>query len=105
MLHISNLIRRATNNVIEYYELLCQVVFNRYLFLAGAIAYQVGFRNSDRFYTPLPLYHTAGGAMCVGQAVIYGATVVIRKKFSASQYFLDVVKYECTVNFSSFITK
>nr|XP_018911741.1 PREDICTED: long-chain fatty acid transport protein 4-like isoform X2 [Bemisia tabaci] len=69
----------------------------RYLFLAGAIAYQVGFRNSDRFYTPLPLYHTAGGAMCVGQAVIYGATVVIRKKFSASQYFLDVVKYECTV--------
>lgn len=56
------------------------------------------FRNDDRFYTPLPLYHTAGGAMSIGQAVLYGSCVVIRKKFSASAYFPDIVKYNCTVS-------
>lgn len=70
---------------------------HRYYFLGGAIAYQIGFRNKDRFYTPLPLYHTAGGAMCIGQALIFGCCVVIRKKFSASNYFSDVAKYKCTV--------
>lgn len=69
----------------------------RYVFLAGAIGYQVGFKNNDRYYTPLPLYHTAGGAMAIGQAVLYGSCVVIRKKFSASNYFPDVAKYKCTV--------
>ncbi|KAI5742627.1 hypothetical protein M8J77_009376 [Diaphorina citri] len=70
---------------------------HRYYFLGGAIAYQIGFRTKDRFYTPLPLYHTAGGAMCIGQALIFGCCVVIRKKFSASNYFSDVCKYKCTV--------
>uniref|UniRef100_A0A8D8QZL4 long-chain-fatty-acid--CoA ligase n=2 Tax=Cacopsylla melanoneura TaxID=428564 RepID=A0A8D8QZL4_9HEMI len=70
---------------------------HRYYFLAGAIAYQIGFQNKDRFYTPLPLYHTAGGAMSIGQALIFGCCVVIRKKFSASNYFSDVCKYKCTV--------
>ncbi|RZF40359.1 hypothetical protein LSTR_LSTR008789 [Laodelphax striatellus] len=69
----------------------------RYVFLAGAIGYQVGFKNSDRYYTPLPLYHTAGGAMAIGQAILYGSCVVIRKKFSASGYFSDIIKYKCTI--------
>lgn len=56
-----------------------------------------GFSPNDVFYTPLPLYHTAGGMMSIGQALIFGATVAIRKKFSASQYFTDCQKYNCTV--------
>ncbi|XKL61134.1 hypothetical protein PGB90_008191 [Kerria lacca] len=74
------------------------VTNSRYLFLAGAIRYQLGFKTEDRFYTPLPLYHTAGGAMTIGQAILYGSCVVIRKKFSASAYFSDIVKYNCTVS-------
>nr|CAH7739236.1 unnamed protein product [Callosobruchus chinensis] len=70
---------------------------SRYIFIAAAIHYLCGFTSSDRFYTPLPLYHTAGGCMSVGQMIIYGATVVIRKKFSATGYFPDVRKYNCTV--------
>ncbi|XP_014278846.1 long-chain fatty acid transport protein 4 [Halyomorpha halys] len=70
----------------------------RYFFLAGAISYQAWFKKSDIFYTPLPLYHTAGGAMCIGQAIVYGATIVIRKKFSASSYFQDISKYNCTIS-------
>ncbi|KAL1123801.1 hypothetical protein AAG570_001572 [Ranatra chinensis] len=74
------------------------ITHSRYVFLAGAIKYQVGFKTTDRFYTPLPLYHTAGGGMSIGQAILYGSTVVIRKKFSASAYFSDIVKYNCTVS-------
>ncbi|XP_046412679.1 long-chain fatty acid transport protein 4-like isoform X1 [Neodiprion fabricii] len=70
---------------------------SRYLFIASGIHYVAGFRNSDRFYTPLPLYHTAGGIMSIGQALLHGSTVVIRKKFSASSYFTDCAKYQCTI--------
>lgn len=55
-------------------------------------------RNSDRIYTPLPLYHTAGGIMAVGLTLVHGHTTVIKKKFSASAYFADCIKYKCTVS-------
>ncbi|XP_018579796.1 long-chain fatty acid transport protein 4 [Anoplophora glabripennis] len=70
---------------------------SRYIFIASAIHWMCGFTSNDRFYTPLPLYHTAGGCMTVGQMLIYGATIVIRRKFSASGFFADCRKYNCTI--------
>ncbi|XP_067217259.1 long-chain fatty acid transport protein 4 isoform X2 [Linepithema humile] len=70
---------------------------SRYIFIACAVHFMGVLRNFDRLYTPLPLYHTAGGVMAVGQAILYGHTTVIRKKFSASAYFSDCMKYKCTV--------
>lgn len=70
----------------------------RYLFIAAGIHFTLGFQPSDTFYTPLPLYHTAGGIMSMGQAIIFGCTVAIRKKFSASGYFADCVKFNATVS-------
>lgn len=70
---------------------------SRYIFISGAIHYVSNFKKDDIIYTPLPLYHTAGGVMSVGQAFIFGSTVVLRKKFSASGYFSDCQKYNCTV--------
>lgn len=52
---------------------------------------------ADVLYDCLPLYHTAGNIMGVGQCLIYGLTVVLRKKFSASRFWDDCVKYNCTV--------
>ncbi|KAJ8679469.1 hypothetical protein QAD02_015256 [Eretmocerus hayati] len=69
----------------------------RFMFIASAIHHLASFKSSDRFYTPLPLYHTAGGVMSIGQCLLHGATVIIRKKFSASAFFSDCIKYECTV--------
>lgn len=83
----------------SFFEWLFCVIF-RYVFIAGAYAYQVGLKYSDRFYTPLPLYHTAAGIMCIGQSLLYGCTTVIRKKFSASGYFQDISKHKCTVSHS-----
>lgn len=70
----------------------------RFVFIAAAIHYLADFKHKDIFYTPLPLYHTAAGIMTAGQAIIFGSTVVIRKKFSASNYFQDCQKYKCTVS-------
>lgn len=72
-------------------------LYFRFMFIASGIHFIARLRNSDRIYTPLPLYHTAGGIMAVGQSLLHGATTVIRKKFSASAYFSDCVKYNCTV--------
>lgn len=73
------------------------ITHSRYIFIAAGIHYVANFQKDDIFYTPLPLYHTAGGVMSVGQALLFGSTVVIRKKFSASNYFPDCQKYKCTV--------
>lgn len=70
---------------------------SRYIFIAAGIHFVAAFRDDDIFYTPLPLYHTAGGVMSIGQALLFGSTIVIRKKFSASGYFPDCQKYNCTV--------
>lgn len=70
---------------------------SRYVFIAVAMHWLGSFTPEDKYYTPLPLYHTAGGCIAIGQMLIYGSTIVIKKKFSASQYFPDIKKYECTV--------
>ena len=55
-------------------------------------------KSEDVLYNPLPLYHTAGGIIGVGQAFLKGTTVVVKKKFSASRFWDDCVEYNCTVS-------
>lgn len=38
-----------------------------------------------------------GNIMGVGQSLIHGLTVVVKKKFSASRFWEDCIKYNCTV--------
>lgn len=51
----------------------------------------------DVVYTTMPLYHTNGGVLGIGQAVLFGSTVVIKKKFSASRFWDEAIKYNATV--------
>jgi fatty-acyl-CoA synthase len=62
-------------------------------------AFIVGTRvnENDVVYVPLPLYHGTGGICGVGLAFNTGATLVIRRKFSASQFWDDVVDNGVTV--------
>ncbi|MEM8616757.1 MAG: long-chain-acyl-CoA synthetase [Pseudomonadota bacterium] len=43
----------------------------------------------DRVYITLPLYHGTGGICGVGQALMAGASIVLRRKFSARQFWDD----------------
>jgi len=51
----------------------------------------------DRVYITLPLYHATGGFGAMGAALMNGATVVLRRRFSLTQFWNDVVDERCTV--------
>ncbi|CAB3249823.1 unnamed protein product [Arctia plantaginis] len=69
---------------------------SRMVFMASGVHYLGGLRTSDVIYCPMPLYHSAGGCISMGQAFIFGCTVALRTKFSASAYFPDCIKYNAT---------
>lgn len=52
---------------------------------------------ADRLYCVLPLYHATGGLCGVGAALLTGATLVLRRRFSASHFWDDVADNDCTV--------
>lgn len=60
-----------------------------------AVAMQTTER--DRMYVVLPLYHSAGGICAIGSTLTVGGSVILRRKFSATQFWDDVVKYEATL--------
>jgi len=73
------------------------VIHSRFFYMAYSTHYFFGMSHDDVIYDTLPLYHTAGGILGMGQCLLNGCTVVIRKKFSASRFWDDCVQYNCTV--------
>ncbi len=58
----------------------------------------MGAEPADRMYNCLPMYHSVGGVS--GRRVrrsAAGGAVVIREKFSASQFWNDIVRWDCTM--------
>jgi len=51
----------------------------------------------DRVYITLPLYHGTGGLCAVGIALYSGASIILRRKFSASTFWDDVADEGATV--------
>jgi fatty-acyl-CoA synthase len=51
----------------------------------------------DRMYDCLPLYHSVGGVVATGAVLAGGGSVVIRDKFSARDFWDDVVNWDCTL--------
>jgi fatty-acyl-CoA synthase len=54
-------------------------------------------KMSDRMYNCLPMYHAIGGVVATGALLVSGGSVAIREKFSTSQFWNDVVDWECTL--------
>ncbi len=54
-------------------------------------------RPGDRVYVCLPMYHTTGGVLGPGAAMTAGASVVLRERFSASMFWNDIARHDCTV--------
>jgi len=51
----------------------------------------------DRVYNCLPMYHSVGGVLATGAVLVAGGSVAIREKFSARQFWDDVVRWDCTL--------
>ncbi|XP_077353471.1 long-chain fatty acid transport protein 6 isoform X2 [Festucalex cinctus] len=56
-----------------------------------------GATSDDVIYITLPLYHMSASLLGIGGCIHLGATCVLKKKFSASQFWKDCVKYNVTV--------
>jgi fatty-acyl-CoA synthase len=68
-------------------------VLNWALWFCGLIDVTPG----DRMYNCLPLYHSVGGVVAIFAPLLGGGSVALRERFSASAFWSDVVKYDCTL--------
>ncbi|NBC23912.1 MAG: long-chain-acyl-CoA synthetase [Gammaproteobacteria bacterium] len=76
------------------------VLSNRRYLASATLSHKAGLKCSpkDRLYICLPLYHGTGLMIGVGAAISSGASMFIRRKFSASN-FLDEVRQHRTTCF------
>jgi len=51
----------------------------------------------DRMYDCLPMHHSVGGVVATGATLVGGGSVVIREKFSASEFWNDITDWDCTL--------
>ncbi|XP_036384837.1 long-chain fatty acid transport protein 6 [Megalops cyprinoides] len=56
-----------------------------------------GATAEDNVYIALPLYHMSASLLGIGGCIELGATCILKKKFSASQFWKDCQKYNVTV--------
>jgi fatty-acyl-CoA synthase len=54
-------------------------------------------KPDDRMYDTLPMYHSVGGVVAIGAMLVNGGSVVLRRRFSASRFWDDVVGWDCTL--------
>ncbi len=57
----------------------------------------MGAQATDRMYNCLPMYHSVGGVQVPASILVAGGTVILREKFSASQFWNDIVRWDCTL--------
>jgi fatty-acyl-CoA synthase len=69
----------------------------RLMLASHGFAGAIGTTAQDRMYVCLPLYHTTGGVCAVGSVLINGGSVAIRERFSAREFWDDVVRWDCTL--------
>lgn len=69
----------------------------RILEWSGWFAGMMNATHQDRLYNCLPMYHSIGGIAAIGSMLVAGGSTVIRDRFSASQFWPDIVKSEATI--------
>ena len=55
-----------------------------------------GVKSSDRVYTTMPMYHSSALWMAVGSSIDVGCSIILRKKFSARNFWSDCAQYRAT---------
>ena len=74
------------------------VISNRRYLISADMAGTGGLKckTQDRIYLCLPLYHATGLLLGVGSALATGASMFVRRKFSASNFLKEVRQHHCT---------
>tara|TARA_R110002073_G_scaffold290279_2_gene455203 strand:- start:1600 stop:3393 length:1794 start_codon:yes stop_codon:yes gene_type:complete len=73
------------------------VAHTRTLYYLNIFAATANSGPGDRMMMVLPLYHSTGGLCGVGFAISRGGAMIVRKKFSASSFWDECVRFEATL--------
>jgi len=68
----------------------------RMLYMMYGFAGGLDGQESDRMYDALPLYHSTGGICALGPVFTTGGSLVIRRKFSVTEFWNDIYRYKPT---------
>ncbi|KAI8850977.1 hypothetical protein BC829DRAFT_388188 [Chytridium lagenaria] len=71
--------------------------FSHKRFVGAAVTWAgpSGLQKNDRYYITLPLYHGNAGVVAVAPCYLLGNPIVLREKFSVSNFFSDIRKNNC----------
>ncbi|KAJ3410317.1 cystathionine beta-lyase [Chytridiales sp. JEL 0842] len=71
--------------------------FSHKRFIGAAVTWAgpSGLSKGDSYYITLPLYHGNAGVVAVAPCYYLGNTIVLREKFSASNFFKDIRDHNC----------
>ena len=56
----------------------------------------VNLAATDQLYSCLPMHHSVGGVVAVGAPLVKGGSVAIAPRFSATNFWSDIARWECT---------
>jgi fatty-acyl-CoA synthase len=74
-----------------------KVSHRRLMTWSAWFAGMIGTRADDRMYNCLPMYHSVGGVVATGAVLLNGGSVALAQKFSASRFWDDVARFDCTL--------
>jgi fatty-acyl-CoA synthase len=69
----------------------------RILNWGGWFAGLTGAAPDDRLYNCLPVYHSVGGVVAPCSMLFAGGSVALAEKFSATNFWSDLVRFDCTL--------
>ena len=75
------------------------LIYHRKIMSAAKPYSKAGFhaKPSDRMYICLPLYHATGFLLGIGSCLHSGASMFVRRRFSATQFWPEVQKHQTTL--------
>jgi crotonobetaine/carnitine-CoA ligase len=76
----------------------CLITNANYVHVGESVAREIRAGPDDRWLTVLPFFHGNSQYYCTMPALLVGASIAIMERFSASRYFLQAARYECTLS-------
>ena len=65
----------------------------RYLYFGTGVRNLFAVYQPEIIYTCIPLYHLSGGGIGTSLCLIFGSSMVIKRKFSATSFWRDCARY------------
>ena len=75
----------------------CLITNANYVHVGESVAREIRLGPDDRAFAVLPFFHGNSQYYLTMPALVVGASVAVMERFSASRYFAQAARYDCTV--------